>query len=85
MTDEEIEEMCEQERCEQMERINSAYNVRDYHYEHSGYIGYISEEYQEVYYQLQDLEQELTNLLNQTTDKSIIFKVNDKKMKYQVI
>lgn len=76
MTNEEIEEMYEQEMFEQKEKINSTYNVRNYHYTPSGHV---PEEYQEVYYQLQDLEQEVTKLLNQTTDKSIILKINDKK------
>lgn len=41
-------------------KINSIYNVRNYHYEPSGYV---PEEYQEVYYKLQDIEHEVTNLL----------------------
>ena len=78
MTNEEIEEIYEQEMFEQKEKINSTYNVRNYHYAPSGHI---PEEYQEVYHELQDLEQEVTSLLNQTTDKSMISKINDKKSK----
>ncbi len=74
MTEEEIELL--EKECADNNSIYE-YNVRNYHYEPSGHI---PEKYQELYYELQNLEQGLVDLLNTMEDKSIIKQIEDLKL-----
>lgn len=69
MTNEEMDLM--------LEEAKEIYDVRNFHYASSGRV---PEQYQELYYGLQDLEQELINLMRNTSDNSILSKISNKKM-----